>query len=347
MVAMTNEKPILNVLKNKQLNRGKVPWWMMRQAGRYLPEYREIRSQAGNFLDLVYNSDLACEVTLQPLRRYKMDAAILFSDILVIPHALGQEVNFVQGEGPKLGELNISKLGYAKYQQTLSPIYETVSKIKSGMMQEGFDQTALIGFCGAPWTVACYMIEGGGSKTFEKAKTMAYQESEEFHELIDLLVEASTQYLLEQIRAGAEVIQIFDSWAGLLDEDGFRKFVIRPTKQIIQTIKSEYPDIPVIGFPKGAASMYLPYVQETMVDGVSIDASVSTNWAARVIQPHCVVQGNLDPVRLLAAGDPLVMCVEKILSDLDQGPFIFNLGHGIIKDTDPENIAFLKSLLYS
>ena len=347
MNAMTNEKPILNVLKNKQVNKGKVPWWMMRQAGRYLPEYREVRSQAGNFLDLVYNSDLACEVTLQPLRRYNMDAAILFSDILVIPHALGQEVSFVQGEGPKLGELNISKLGYAKYQQTLSPVYETVSKIKSGMAQEGFDHTALIGFCGAPWTVACYMIEGGGSKTFEKAKIMAYQESEEFHELIDLLVEASTQYLLEQIRAGAEVIQIFDSWAGMLDEDGFRKFVIRPTKQIIQTIKTEYPDIPIIGFPKGAASMYLPYVQETMVDGVNIDASVSTKWAARILQPHCVVQGNLDPVRLLAAGDPLVMCVEKILSDLSQGPFIFNLGHGIIKETDPENIAFLKSLLYS
>ncbi len=342
---MTNEKPILKVLRDKQISHGKVPWWMMRQAGRYLPEYREIRAQAGGFLDLVYNPEQACEVTLQPLRRYGMDAAILFSDILVIPHALGQEVGFVQGEGPKLGVLDISKLNYARYHQTLAPVYETVSRIKAGMAEEGFDQTALIGFCGAPWTVACYMIEGGGSKSFEKARYMAYQEEESFYELMDLLVEASTQYLLEQIKAGAEVIQIFDSWAGLLDEDGFRKFVIRPTRQIIQTLKTEYPDIPVIGFSRGAGSMYLPYVQETGVDGVSIDPSVSTSWAARVLQPYCVVQGNLDPVRLLAGGDSLVLCVEKILSDLREGSFIFNLGHGVIKETNPETITFLKSLL--
>lgn len=344
---MNDQKPILNVLKTKQPNHKEIPWWMMRQAGRYLPEYRELRTQAGSFLDLVYNPEWACEVTMQPIRRYGMSAAILFSDILVIPHALGQQVSFVAGEGPKLSPLNIGQLNYAKFNQTLSPIYETVGNVRKSMSEEGFDQTALIGFAGAPWTVACYMIEGGGSKTFEKAKTFAYGQTEEFYELLDLLIESTTAYLLGQIKAGAEVIQLFDSWAGLLDEDAFRKFVIQPNKQIIQNLKNEYPDIPVIGFPRGAGTMYQPYVQETGVDGVGIDPSVSTKWAARVLQPHCAIQGNLDPVRLLCGGDDLVMAVEKIISDLKNGPFIFNLGHGVIKETDPEKVAFLKSLIYS
>ena len=347
MVVMTDQKPILKTLKTKQPNHDKLPWWMMRQAGRYLPEYRELRKEAGSFLDLVYNPKDACEVTMQPIRRYGMSAAILFSDILVIPHALGQQVQFVAGEGPKLSPLNMQQLGYAKFNQTLSPIYETVSNVRTALSEEGHDETALIGFAGAPWTVACYMIEGGGSKTFEKAKTFAYGRTEEFYELLDLLVESTTAYLLGQIKAGAEVIQLFDSWAGLLDEDAFKKFVIQPNKQIIKNLKNEYPDIPVIGFPRGAGTLYHAYVQETGVDGVGIDPSVSTKWAARVLQPHCVVQGNLDPVRLLCGGDHLVMAVEKIVSDLKDGPFIFNLGHGVIKETNPENVAFLKALLYS
>ena len=343
---MTDQKPILNVLKTKQSSGENFPWWMMRQAGRYLPEYRELRSQTGNFLDLVYNPEKACEVTLQPIRRYGMSAAILFSDILVIPDALGQEVTFVVGEGPKLSGLNIEALNYTNFEDTLSPVYQTVSNVKQALVNEGHDQTTLIGFAGAPWTVACYMIEGGGSKTFEKAKTFAYGDTERFYQLQDLLVEATTNYLLGQVRAGAEVIQIFDSWAGLLDEDAFRKFVIQPTKQIIQTLRNEAPDVPIIGFPRGAGTLYLPYVQETGVDGVGIDPSVSTKWAARILQPHCAVQGNLDPVRLLTGGDDLVMAVEKIIADLKDGPFIFNLGHGVIKDTDPQKVDFLKTLLY-
>ncbi len=347
MGIMTDTKPILRTLKTKQPHHDSPPWWMMRQAGRYLPEYRELRKEAGGFLDLVYNPEQACEVTMQPIRRYGMSAAILFSDILVIPHALGQEVSFVAGEGPKLAPLNTERLNYAKFEEILSPIYQTVSNVRSALTTEGFDQTALIGFAGAPWTVACYMIEGGGSKTFEKTKTFAYGQTEEFYKLLDLLIKSTTAYLLGQIKAGAEVIQLFNSWAGLLDEDAFRKFVIQPNKKIIQNLKNEYPDIPVIGFPRGAGTMYHPYVQETGVDGVGIDPSVSTKWAARILQPHCTVQGNLDPVRLLCGGDDLVMAVEKIMSDLKDGPFIFNLGHGVIKETDPEKVALLKSLLYS
>ncbi len=343
---MNIQKPILELFQTKQPNRQKVPWWMMRQAGRYLPEYRELRKEAGSFLDLVYNPQMACEVTMQPIRRYGMDAAILFSDILVIPHALGQNVSFVAGEGPKLSSFDFSKLGFKTFDQTLSPIYETVSNVRSALSHEGFNHTAHFGFAGAPWTVACYMIEGGGSKTFEKTKIMAYGRPQEFNDLMDLLIESTTTYLLGQIKAGAEVVQLFDSWAGLLDEDAFRKFVIHPTKKIVKTLKEQYPDIPVIGFPRGAGNLYLPYVQETGIDGVGIDPSVPTKWAARLLQPLCVVQGNLDPVRLLCGGDDLALAAEKIINDLKDGAFIFNLGHGVIKETDPKNIDFLKSLLY-
>ncbi|MCB9963617.1 MAG: uroporphyrinogen decarboxylase [Rhodospirillales bacterium] len=345
MSVMSDEKPFLNVLKNRAISGRTPPWWLMRQAGRYLPEYREIRARAGGFLDLVYHPELACDVTLQPIRRYGMSAAILFSDILVLPQALGQEVRFETGEGPKLGDLDLSRLGYKKFKEVLSPVYETVSRIRGALAEEGFHQTALIGFCGAPWTVACYMVEGGGSKEFHKVKTLAYADPEKFQALLELLTEASITYLQAQIEAGAEAIQIFDSWAGVLDEDGFRRFVIAPTKKIVQSLKQKYPEVPIIGFPRGAGTLYLPYVQETGVDGVSLDPSVSTGWAAEVLQPLCTVQGNLDPVRLMAGGDGMIRAVEKILSDLKNGPYIFNLGHGVIKETAPAQVDMLKTLL--
>lgn len=347
MTNMSEQKPFLKIFQGERDTQA--PWWMMRQAGRYLPEYQQVRAQAGGFLDLVYNPDLACEVSMQPIRRYEMDAAIVFSDILVIPQALGQELWFEIGEGPKLTSLknpsDIRRLNFSRFHETLSPIYQTVSNIRHSLVSEGFDQTALIGFAGAPWTVACYMIEGGGSKDFVTTKKWAYQNPESFSELIDLLIDSTTEYLLGQISAGAEAVQIFDSWAGTLDEDGFKRWVIQPTKKIIENLKGQYPEVPVIGFPRQGGSLYHPFVQQTGVDAVSLDPSVATSWAKRVLQPICVVQGNLDPVRLLVGGDSLMMAVEKICVELKEGPFIFNLGHGVIKDTPPEHVALLKEFL--
>ncbi len=337
------EKPFLDVVKNKSV-RDKPVWWMMRQAGRYLPEYLEVRGKAGSFLKLAYTPEYAAEVTLQPIRRYDMDAAILFSDILVIPHALGQDLKFVQGEGPKLTPIDsVSELNYNNFDQVLSPVYQAVGKIKSQLHDEGFTEKTLIGFAGAPWTVACYMIEGGGSKDFANVKRFAYGNSVEFQKIIDLLCEATARYLCAQIQAGAEVIQIFDTWAGLLDEKGFRDFCIAPIKKIIETVRSEYPDIPVIGFPRGAGALYEDFVKETGVNVVGIDPSISPKWAAKVLQPHCVVQGNLDPIRLLAGGAYLEDAIDDVLSHLSQGPHIFNLGHGIHKDTPLEHVERLRN----
>lgn len=348
-----SEKPFLTVLSSKRGNPNQVPaapWWMMRQAGRYLPEYREIRGQAGGFLDLVYNPELACEVTMQPIRRYRMSAAILFSDILVVPQALGQDVRFEEGEGPVLqpvrDEAALAALRQDRFDDILAPVYQTVRNIRASLSAEGFHDTALIGFAGSPWTVASYMVEGGGSKEFIHAKTWAYGDPRSFARLIDLLIDHTTAYLLEQVRAGAEAVQLFDSWAGVLDKDAFRALVTEPTRRIVARLKDEYPDVPVIGFPRGAGVKYLDYVQGTGVDAVSLDPSVPTKWAARMLQPHCVVQGNLDPVHLLAAGDQMTLAMEQIFADLKEGPFIFNLGHGIHKDTPPEHIDKLKELIY-
>jgi len=341
------KKNFLEVLKKHKPDH--IPFWFMRQAGRYLPEYMELRKQAGGFLDMAYNPAMASEITMQPIRRFGMDAAIIFSDILVIPHALGQNLEFVQGEGPKLNPLrnssDLSSLNFSKFQQVLSPVHEAISLTKTALKNEGFGSTALIGFCGAPWTVACYMVEGGGSRDFINVKKLAFQDEKAFAGLIEMLVESSAQYLIDQINAGAEAVQIFDSWAGALDAQSFRKWVINPTRQIVDLVRNVHPDIPIIGFPRCAGQNYLSYVQDTGVSAVSIDQSVDTKWAANSLQSFVPVQGNLDPICLLTGGDAMVMAVEKIIGDLKEGGFIFNLGHGIHKETPVENVEQLCTLI--
>lgn len=317
------------------------PFWLMRQAGRYLPEYRETRKTAGSFLDLCYNPELAVEVTLQPLRRYGFDAAILFSDILVIPDGLGQQVAFKEGEGPVLTPIrsasDLDGLDISGLHDRMAPVYATVK----GLSQAIPATTALIGFSGAPWTVATYMIEGSGSKDFAAAKRMMWGQPELFARLMDLLIEATGQYLIRQIDNGAEAIQIFDTWAGALPEEEFRRWVILPMRQLVERIHSERPGVPVIGFPRGAGVMYETYVKATGVDGVSIDSSVPLEWAAEKLQTRCTVQGNVDPILLVAGGEALDAAIDNVLKVLGKGPFIFNLGHGITPPTPPENVARL------
>jgi uroporphyrinogen decarboxylase len=323
------------------------PFWLMRQAGRYLPEYREIRKTAKNFLNFCYTPDLAVEVTLQPLRRYGFDAAILFSDILVIPDALGQEVAFKEGEGPVLEPIRnvkaLAALSADRIHDHLAPVYESVRRLSKEIPEE----TALIGFAGAPWTVATYMVEGRGGTDYGNTKRWAYGAPEEFSKLIDLLVNATSAYLLEQIRNGAEVIQLFDTWASVLPENQFRKWVIEPTKRIVANIKAEFPHVPVMGFPKGVGASYLDFVRETGVDGVSLDTSVPLQWAADNLQNHCVVQGNLDNQLLVAGGPAMEEEIERILSTLGRGRFIFNLGHGIVPQTPPEHVARLAEIIHA
>lgn len=333
----SQKKLFLRALKGETTERP--PIWLMRQAGRYLPEYMETRAKSKNFLNFCYSPDLATEVTLQPLRRYGFDAAILFADILTIPDALGQKVEFIKGEGPKLEPIRnqeeLSKLSMDGIHDHLAPVYETVSRLS----KEIPETTALIGFAGAPWTNATYMVEGQGSKTYETIRLIAYQDPDFFQELINLLVEATTEYLSKQIQAGAEAVQLFDSWAGVLPEDQFERWVIEPNKEITSRLKDMHPGIPVIGFPRGAGELYKRFVIETGVDGVSIDQTVPLEWAAKELQPLCTVQGNLDNLCVVAGGQQMEEQVEKILKTMTNGPFIFNLGHGIVPQTPPENVA--------
>ncbi len=332
-------KPFLRALAGEPIT--PPPFWLMRQAGRYLPEYRETRARAGSFLDLCYNPELAVEVTLQPLRRYAMDAAILFSDILVIPDALGQSVAFREGEGPILPPIrsarDLDRLGTPGLLDRLAPVIETVRRLSTAIPST----TALIGFAGAPWTVATYMIEGGGSKDFGHAKRMMWGEPQLFARLMELVTAATGDYLIAQIDAGAEAIQIFDTWAGALPETEFRRWAIGPARHLADRIHAERPGVPVIGFPRGAGVLYRAYVEETGVDGVSLDTSVPLAWAAEVLQPLCTVQGNLDPMLLVAGGEALDTGIDRILATLGKGPFIFNLGHGIVPATPPGNVARL------
>lgn len=336
-------KPILDVLLRKVPE--KVPFWLMRQAGRYLPEYRELRKEAGGFLELVYDPAKAADVTLQPLRRFGMDAAILFSDILVVPHALGQDVWFEAGEGPKLARLesekDFAKLDLGKLEVRSAPVFETVSRVRSMMADEFMGHAALIGFCGSPWTVICYMVQGGSSRDFEAARHWAMHDPDSFQRLVDIVTEASCLYLAGQIRAGAEVIQLFESWAGLHDPAEFHRWVIEPTKKIRAYLKEHFPDIPVIGFPRGAGTLILDYVRDTGIDCVGLDQGVDPYWAAENILPLLPVQGNLDPMRLLAGGKPLMEGMERVYDAFQGKPFIFNLGHGVIKETMPENVRVL------
>ncbi len=340
---MTNDKLFLKALNSKKTDR--VPFWYMRQAGRYLPEYMERRSTAGSFLDLCYSPDFAVEVTLQPLRRYNMDAAILFSDILVVPQALGQHLEFKQGEGPVLTPVNTAEkldiLNMDNFHKHLSPVYETVRRLSHEIPKT----TSLIGFAGAPWTVATYMVQGHGSSDQAAARSWAFQQEDVFQKLIDLLVISTSEYLLKQIEQGAEVIQLFDTWAGNLPEDQFEKWAIEPVRKIIENIRRKYPYIPIIGFPRGAGPRYPDYISATGVTAVSVDTSLPLEWIRDHIQPLCPVQGNLDPLLLVTGGELLKKRVLKILDCLSEGPFIFNLGHGIVPQTPPENVAFVSDII--
>ena len=318
------------------------PIWLMRQAGRYLPEYRETRTQAGGFLNLCYTPALAAEVTLQPIRRYGFDAAILFSDILVVPDALGQEVRFEEGEGPRLDPIrsaaDLARLDASATGTKFALVAETVQRLRQDLPAE----TALIGFCGAPWTVATYMVQGRGSPDQAEARLWAYRDPEGFAELMDILVEASIAYLDLQVKAGADCLQIFDTWAGTLPDDEFDRWVVAPTRQIREAIKDRHPDIPVIGFPRGAGAAVVWYVAETGVDGVGFDTAAPPFLMSETFEEDdVVVQGNLDPLLLVAGGSRLDARVDEIL-DLMQGKrFIFNLGHGIVPQTPPEHVAQL------
>lgn len=309
------------------------PVWMMRQAGRYLPEYREVRSRFSSFLDLCYSPEWACEVTLQPIRRFGFDAAILFSDILVVPDALGQPVRFVAGEGPRLEPIGsreqIARLDLSRVEVHLRPVIETVERVRAELPAE----TTLLGFCGAPWTVATYMIAGQGTDDQRPARLLAYREPETFQRLIDVLVEASAGYLVRQLRAGADAVQIFDTWAGVLTEDGFRRWSTEPTRRIVDLVRAEVPGARIIGFPRGAGARAVAYVEETGVDAIGLDWSMPLGFAREHLQRRIAVQGNLDPIALLAGGEAVDAAVDAILGALGDGRLVFNLGHGILPET--------------
>lgn len=331
-------KPLLRVLAGERLD--PPPAWLMRQAGRYLSEYRAVRAEAGSFLDLCYNPELAAEVTLQPIRRFGFDAAILFSDILVVPHALGQNLWFAEGEGPRMeprmADTPLEALTPAP--ERLEAVLETVRKVKALLPPE----VTFIGFAGAPWTVATYMVEGRGSKDQATARSMAYQEPERFQQLIDAIVEQSISYLLGQIEAGVEVVQIFDSWSGTLAPSQFRQWVIAPTRRIVDAIREKHPGFPIIGFPKGAGAKLVEYAEKTRVSAVGLDETVDPVWANAALPKGLPVQGNLDPLALRAGGEALDSAVDAILQALDGRPHIFNLGHGILPDVP---VAHVEQLL--
>lgn len=315
------------------------PIWMMRQAGRYLPEYRATRAQAGDFLSLCYTPDLAAEVTLQPIRRYGFDAAILFADILLLPQALGAELWFVTGEGPRLSTIT-DQAGFDALKPAedihahLAPVYETVGILARELPEE----TTLIGFAGAPWTVATYMIAGQGTKDQGPAHALKAENRPLFEALMARLTEGTIAYLSRQIDAGAEVVKIFDSWAGSLKGEDFQRYAVAPAREITAALKARYPHIPVIGFPREAGDGYIGFHSETGVDCVALDNSVSPEWAAEHVQAGGCVQGNLSPTHMVTGGQALVEEVEHIVSAFSGGPHIFNLGHGITPDADPEHV---------
>jgi uroporphyrinogen decarboxylase len=318
------------------------PIWLMRQAGRYLPEYREVRAKAGGFLDLCYTPALAAEVTLQPIRRYGFDAAILFSDILVVPDALGQPVSFLEGEGPRLDPIRdatrLARLDPSQTHRKFDLVYETVQRLRAALPHE----TALIGFCGAPWTVATYMVAGSGSPDQAEARSWAYRDPDGFGRLVDLVTETSIDYLSGQVRAGADVLQIFDSWSGTLPDSEFAAWVIAPTVRIVTALRERHPGIPIIGFARGAGLNAIDYAAATGVDALGCDTSVPLRRMREAIAPaRTVLQGNLDPMLLVLGGASLDRRIDQICDDMRGHPFIFNLGHGIVPETPPDHVAHM------
>ena len=309
------------------------PVWFMRQAGRYLPEYRELRAKAGSFLDLCFTPEWAAEATLQPIRRFHFDAAILFSDILVVPHALGRTVTFEAGEGPRLEPLDdaakLGTLAASADDEVFAPVYEAVRRVKAALPAG----VALLGFCGAPWTVATYMVAWRGTPDQAPARILAYREPDGFARMIDILVEVSSRYLVEQLKAGADAVQIFDTWAGVLPPAEFARWSIAPTRAIIENVRREIPDAKIIGFPRGAGASLGAYVDQVPVNALSLDWTAEPAFVRERIQSRVAVQGNLDPLVLLAGGAALNRAVDDILENYGRGPLIFNLGHGILPET--------------
>jgi uroporphyrinogen decarboxylase len=336
-------KPILQNLRGEATP--KPPVWLMRQAGRYLPEYRALRANAKDFIAFCLNPELATEVTLQPVRRFGMDAAILFADILLVPHALGQSVAFVENEGPRLEPIRdaaaLAKLSNARLAETLSPVMQTIRNVRAALPPD----VALIGFAGAPWTVATYMIEGRGGTDYERTRAMAWSEPELFAAIMERIVTATISYLDAQIEAGAEVLQLFDSWAGAVPSPLFDSAVIEPTKRIVSALKAKHPDVPIIGFPRAAGSHVARYAAQTGVNAVGIDHMTDLAAASAAMPKGVAVQGNLDPILLLNGGDAMDREVLRIADTMNGRPFIFNLGHGVMQPTPPEHVARLVSLL--
>jgi len=337
---MAEKKTILRALSGE--TQPVPPVWMMRQAGRYLPEYRATRAKAGDFLSLCYNPELAAEVTLQPIRRYGFDAAILFADILLVPQSLGADLWFVTGEGPRLStittpdEMNALKPADAIHDH-LAPIYETVRILKSELPKE----TTLMGFAGAPWTVATYMIAGRGTPDQGPAHALMAEDVATFEALLERITEATIEYLSMQIEAGAEVVKLFDSWAGSLKGEAFDKYALAPARRIISELKSKHPDTPIIAFPREAGERYIGFARATGADCVAVDNSVSPEWAAENVQTDGCVQGNLASRHMVTGGQDLINETKRIVAAFKNGPHIFNLGHGITPDADPDNVHLM------
>lgn len=342
-------KPLLAVLKGEHV--AMPPRWMMRQAGRYLPEYRALRAEKGGFLELVYDSEAAAEITLQPLRRFGTErdglhGAILFSDILIVPYAMGQNLWFEAGEGPRLApplaDTGIGTLtpDWARY----DPIYDTVRRVKAQL--DILDPSAtFLGFAGSPWTIATYMVAGQGSKDHGAARRLAYGDPDRFGAIIGAIVDATVPYLAGQIDAGVEAVQLFDSWAGSLSPEQFEQWVIAPNRAIVERLRQARPGVPIIGFPKGAGAKLIDYAEQTGVDAVGLDETIDPRWADTHLPPGMPVQGNLDPLALIAGGAALDRAIDRILGALRSRPHIFNLGHGILPDTPVDHVAHMLSRL--
>jgi len=338
------EKPLLAELSGKPAER--VPIWLMRQAGRYLPEYRKVRAQAGSFLDLCYTPALAAEVTLQPVRRFPLDAAIVFSDILVIPDALGQDVAFKEGEGPVLDpvrdEAALDRLNGDRLTDHLAPVYETLGRVRADLPEH----VALIGFTGAPWTIATYMVEGRGSRDYAETKGWAASRPESFARLIGMLEDAIARHLIAQIAAGAEAVQIFDSWAGLLPDPMFERWSVAPIGRIAAKVKQAAPAVPIIAFPRLAGLRYEKFLALDAIDALGLDQTVPLDWARETLQGAKTLQGNLDSALLLAGGVAMEQEAARILSAVSAGRFVFNLGHGVLQPTPPEHVAALCDIVH-
>ena len=338
---MMTRSPLLETLRGTRQTTP--PVWLMRQAGRYLPEYRALRAEKGGFLDLVYDADAAAEVTMQPIRRFGFDAAILFSDILIVPHALGQKLEFLTGEGPRLSprliDARLKTLEAAP--QHLDAIYRTVSKVRALLRPE----TAFLGFAGSPWTVATYMVNGAGSRDQQIVRSYAYQDEAAFAEIIAAITSLTVEYLSGQIEAGVDAVQLFDSWSGSLSPAQFEKWVIAPNAQIVSELRARHSGVPIIGFPKGAGEKLPAYARETQIDALGLDETVDPRWAAANLPKDLPVQGNLDPLALMAGGAALESAVAEILHVFSDRPHIFNLGHGILQHTPIAHVEKLLTLV--